>query len=88
MSFPSDKAMPKIPYAFAEGADAYKNTVNWKPTAANETLTVTFDEATADLSDATHLLVQYFSTQAPRLQFTLSDGTKKSAIAASKPLPM
>lgn len=84
MSFPSDKAMPKIPYAFAEGADAYKNTVNWKPTAANETLTVTFDEATADLSDATHLLVQYFSTQAPRLQFTLSDGTKKSAIAASK----
>ncbi len=83
-AFPGDKAMPKIPYAFAEGEDAFKNTVNWKPTAANETLTVTFDEATADLSDATHLLVQYFSTQAPRLQFTLSDGTKKSAIAASK----
>lgn len=84
VSFNSDKAMPKIPYAFAEGEDAFKNTVNWKPTAANETLTVNFDEATADLSNATHLLVQYFSTKSPRLQFTLSDGTKKSAIAASK----
>ncbi len=80
ISFPSDKAMPKIPYAFEEGTDAFKNTVEWKPTAKDETLTVAFDEATVDLSEATHLLVQYYSAKSPRLQYTLSDGTNASSL--------
>lgn len=79
-AFPGDKAMPKIPYAFAEGEDAFKNTQEWKPTVANQTLTVNFDEDTVDLSEATHLLVQYYSAQSPRLQYTLTDGTKSSSL--------
>lgn len=79
-SFPGDKAMPKIPYAFAEGTDAFKNTAQWKPTAKDETLTINFDNETVDLSEATHLLVQYYSAQSPRLQYTLTDGTNNSSL--------
>ena len=38
--FPSDSALPRIPYAFRSAATAFENTVTWKPTAKSQTLTV------------------------------------------------
>lgn len=80
ISFPSDSALPKIPYAFASAETAYNHTVTWTPTEKGQTLTVATDEAGVDLSQATHVLIQYQSTTAPRLQFALSDGSKTSAV--------
>ncbi len=78
--FPSDSALPRIPYAFRSAATAFENTVTWKPTAKSQTLTVQFDDPAVDLSGASHVLVQYYSKNNQRLQWALSDGEKTRAL--------
>ena len=88
MEMPSDKEAPEpeypefTAYPFRTGEYAFDNAGTWTGTAKGDaednwqTLSVSFDRETVDLSDASYLMIQYRADKgAPGLTFGLQAGT-------------
>ncbi len=93
MNFPEEEA-PKVDiagktvsYPFATGLTAFNGAIRWTGPSAGDsavnwqTMFVSFDTATADLSDATYLVVQYKATAgSPGLTYGIESGSSRYSI--------